>query len=178
MNKLTIPQWAQRFGFIGFILVILLALLNFIFEAIFQQEIQDFWINNVKPFLFSSVQIHFEVSGWLLLLIIIAFISLVGFIGFLFLKYMEQRKMNGLNINTLKTPKEQEIAEYNQGEIIKAIVMAGKGELSLDTLATIMEQAVNFGRIKPEVGAETLKEFNYELALESDGNYKAVKQRR
>lgn len=157
-------------------IVVVLAVLKFALESVFQLEIQDYWTKTVKPFLFSPVEVHFQTHVWILVSIIIFSLGSVGLIVYWRIRHPSRRKMGRLNVNAVGIPKAEFAGEYNQAEIVRAIVWAREGRLPPEDLATIVQQAVNLKRIKSHVGAEILKEFNYELILETDGEFIATKR--
>lgn len=174
MNTNDMPSWLKSITFV----VIILTLIQWAVSAIFQKEITDIWSNQVRPYLISTMKVdfHFEVSRWII------FICLVFVLGIILLiiwrlnrpsRILEKR----VNPKSLRLPKAQE-EDYNSVEVIKARTKIFKGELTVDEFAKIVEDTVNFGKLKPDVGTGLLEEFGYTLALRSNKSYFAHKVRR
>lgn len=92
--------------------------------------------------------------------------------------------MNGkLNPCRIRSPRaESELNfdadhEFDKVDVIRGWARVKDGVLDPDDFATIVEQAVNSGNLKSEVGAELLEDFDYELVLRSDKSYAARKRR-
>jgi hypothetical protein len=173
-----IPQWARRMGFVGLIIFILLIVVKQAVEAIFEQKIQNLWMNYAEPFLLSSVKI--EVQVWHLLAA--ASLVVVGLVIYLFVRKPPRLVGSRLNPRRIGSPKRgngyDEAHGFDKVDVIKARESIKDGELSIGEFAVIVEQAVNSGNLRAEVGAELLEDFGHELVLRSDRTYTARQRRR
>ena len=176
MEIFNIPEWAKKFGVFGVIIFVVVFVISIFIEAVLQQESTSLWTDKIKPFLSMPIQINIAIPLWLMTVIVLTIVVLCV-IYITWLKRLPNKK-NG-KINPQARPLPQKSGEtMNQSRVFRAVKEARAQRLDYQDLATIIEQAVNTGTIKPEVGAEILKEFDFVLFLNVDKTYTVQKYRR
>jgi len=173
---INLPLWAKKWGLVGIIIVVILTILNLAFEAIIQDEVQNFWSNNLRPYLLSSINIQFEIQNWILFTAIILLVGTVS-VTYFWLNRPRRGYMGKLNPRALRIPKEGIVGEHNNVDVLRARTKVREGKLSPAEFAIIVQQTINLGNLKPDVGAEILDEYDYELILRSDRSYTTQRRR-
>ncbi|MEW6030421.1 MAG: hypothetical protein ACOYZ8_08005 [Chloroflexota bacterium] len=153
-------------GVIG-ILSIIIALVSLYLESGLQIFGQDLWAN-ISAFVMGGITI-------------LVFATLFGIaVGKLSSKEFSELVHRIIEpITNIKAPK----PIYPQSEedniaVIEALTQARNGIISPKELAKVVETWVNTGRLRAEVAAESLFEFNYVLVLNADGTYTALQTSR
>jgi len=173
LEKLSrIPPWVRRFGFFGLLLFGIFVILSLAVEAIFEQEVQQWWERGLKPFLFSptSIEILVSVQGWIVLAGVVVLV--VGVSGAAYLFACLQKKGKGGLDTSLSPPSNLGSTGLTPTDVVNAVVDARGGRITSDFLVDdIVIKAANCGVIRPQAAAEVLEEFGFELIFRSDGSY-------
>jgi hypothetical protein len=175
-----IPPWLRRLGILGVVIFVLWIITSFLANAIFEQEIQDWWASKVKPVVISDVpiEISFTIKFWLLILTVVLFIVMIVSSAILVRRYLMKR--NGRRILEdlgLTNPTQLPNIELSPTDVINAIVDTRNGKMAPEFLANeILIKAVNGKVVKPEAAAKTLEEFSYQLVYRSDQTYTYVRK--
>jgi hypothetical protein len=172
MDKYSIPDWAKKWGKTGLLTFLALSATLFFMEAILQQEAQSLWEDNIKPALLSPYEVKLEMPVWVWVLSL-AMAGAAIYLGYEFLT--KPKRVEKGKINLTSALKSEKPDPKNQSRVFRAVYEARKHRLSADDLAKIIEQSVNVGSLKSEIGSDILKEFGYVLLLNADKTVTAAR---
>lgn len=150
----------RKYGVFGLLACVIYTILSFVFNSIFELEVQNFWSNSVKDWFFSGHNLI--VQNWQIFAAVTGVI--VAIAVYYFRRSHIQRKVPMvLNTRSLKLPQKDHPQGKRNVEVIRALREVRLDRISKEQFAQIVEDALNSDSIDDAAAVDILGDYGYRL---------------